>query len=195
MGQGMPGMVPQVAACRRLRSGLPRIYCEEIPSRFAMIPADLHMRPALPSDEDFFLALYRSTRDDLLGLLADPRYIDGIIAMQRQMQVVGYRSSYPGAVVEVLELDGRPAGRLVTAAVAQAIRVVDIAVMPQARGRGVAGETLRRLQRQAARDGHDLTLAVLKSNAGARRLYAALGFVPVAEDAVRLELRWRPRRP
>lgn len=151
----------------------------------------LHIRPALPSDEAFLLALYRSTRADLLALLADPRYIDALIAMQQHMQAAGYRSSYPDAQYEVLELDGAPAGRLVTAAVSGAVRVVDLAVMPQARGRGVAGEALRRLQRQAAQGGRDLTLAVRKDNAGARRLYAALGFAVESEDAAVLQLRWR----
>ena len=187
-------MVPQMAAGRRPWSSPLRIYCPEIatdPRLPAMSPAVLHIRPALPSDEAFFLALYRSTRDDLLGLLADPRYIDGLIAMQQQMQVAGYRSSYPDAAYEVLELDGAPVGRLVTAAVPGAVRVVDIAVMPQARGRGVAGEALRRLQRQAARDGRALALAVRKDNAGARRLYAALGFTVDTEDAAVLQLRWR----
>lgn len=156
-----------------------------------MSPVVLHIRPALPSDEAFFLALYRSTRYDLQGLLADPRYIDGLIAMQQQMQVAGYRSSYPDAAYEVLELDGVPVGRLVTAAVPGAVRVVDIAVLPQARGRGVAGEALRRLQRQAALDGRALALAVRRDNAGARRLYAALGFTVDTEDAAVLQLRWR----
>lgn len=163
-----------------------------MPSIPAMSLPALHLRPALPSDDDFFLALYRSTRDDLLGLLADPRYIDGIVAMQQRMQVAGYRSSYPDAVVEVLELDGVPVGRLVTAGVPGAVRVVDIAVMPQARGRGVAGEALRRLQRQAAQDGQALTLAVRTDNPGARRLYAALGFTVDAEESGRLQMRWRP---
>lgn len=153
--------------------------------------AALRIRPAAPSDEAFFLALYRSTREDLLALLADPRYIDGLVAMQQQMQVAGYRSSYPDALFAVLELEGRPVGRLVTAAVAGAQRVVDIAVLPQARGRGVAGEALRRLQRRAGRDGRDLTLAVRKDNAGARRLYAALGFALEREDELVLQLRWR----
>lgn len=163
-----------------------------MPSIPAMSLPALHIRPALPSDEDFFLALYRSTRDDLLGLLADPRYIDGIVAMQQRMQVAGYRSSYPEAVYEVLELGGGPVGRLVTAGVPGAVRVVDIAVMPQARGRGVAGEALRRLQRQAAQDGHGLTLAVRTDNPGARRLYAALGFTVDAEESGRLQKRWQP---
>lgn len=151
----------------------------------------LQLRPAAAADEAFFAELYRSTRPDLLALLADPRYIDALVAMQRQMQVASYRNGYPDARYEVLELEGVPAGRLVTADVAGALRVVDIAVIPWARGRGVAGEALRRVQRQAAQGGQDVTLAVRKDNAGARRLYAALGFVMESDDAASLQLRWR----
>lgn len=189
-------MVPQMAACRRPWTSPPSggytVKQMSTHTSLATMPlAALRIRPAEPFDQDFFVELYRSTRDDLLGLIADPRYIDGLIAMQQQMQVAGYRSTYPEALYEVLELDGRPVGRLVTAAVAGAVRVVDIAVMPQARGRGVAGEALRRLQRQAVLGGYDVTLAVRKDNAGARRLYAALGFAVETELAPVLQLRWR----
>lgn len=153
------------------------------------LPA-LRIRPAQAADEDFFAALYRSTRADLLALLADRRYIDGLIATQRQAQVAGYRERYPDALYQVLELDGAAAGRLVTASVDGALRVVDLAVMPGARRRGVAGEALRRLQEQGRREGRALTLAVRHDNAGARRLYAALGFVPDGEDGAVLQLRW-----
>lgn len=157
----------------------------------ALTTVPLHIRPAEPADQAFFTELYRSTRDELLALIADPRYIDGIIAMQHQAQLAAYRNSYPDALYQVLELDGLAAGRLVTASVAGALRVVDIAVLPAMRGRGVAGEALCRLQRQAAQQGRDLTLAVRRDRAVARRLYAALGFVPESEDAVNLQLRWR----
>lgn len=151
----------------------------------------LHIRPALAADEDFFAALYRSTRADLLALLADKRYIDGLVATQRQAQVASYRERYPQAIYQVLELDGAAAGRLVTACVDDALRVVDLAVMPWARRRGVATETLLRLQHQAQQEGRLLRLAVRRDNEGARRLYAALGFVPGDEEGPVLQLRWR----
>lgn len=158
----------------------------------ALTSIPLHIRPADAADQAFFADLYRSTRPDLLGLLADPRYIDAILAMQQGAQLAGYRSSYPDALYQVLELDGVAAGRLVTAVLDGALRVVDIAVIPWARRRGVAGEALRRLQAQVTHEGRDLTLAVRKDNAGAVRLYAALGFVTEAEDAMKAQLRWRP---
>ena len=151
----------------------------------------LHIRDAGPADEAFFAALYRSTRDDLLALPADPSMIDGLVAMQHRMQVAGYRNSYPDAHYQVLELDGVAVGRLVTAALDGALRVVDIAILPPARGRGVAAEALRRLQAQAAGAGQAVALSVRKDNAAARRLYAALGFAVDGQDGMSLELRWR----
>ena len=150
------------------------------------------IRDAKAADEAFFAALYRSTRPDLLAMLADPRYIDGIIAMQHRAQVLGYRTRYPDARYQVLELEGQPAGRLVTADLDDALRVVDIAVMPWARGRGVASDTLRLLQGTAARQGRAVTLAVRADNLDARRLYAALGFsIEEEETGVVLHMRWR----
>lgn len=155
----------------------------------------LRMRPATAADQAFFAALYRSTRPDLEGMLADPRYVDALAAMQQRMQVEGYRASYPDASYQVLELNGAAAGRLVTAVLEGAVRVVDIAVIPWARGRGLGRAALVRVQEQAARDGRAVTLAVRKDNAGARRLYAALGFVVDGEDGFMLQLRWRGDPP
>jgi len=156
-----------------------------------MTLSTLHIRDAGAADEAFFASLYRSTRDDLLALPADPLVIDGLIAMQHRLQVAGYRNSYPHAVYQVLERDGVAVGRLVTAAVDGVIRVVDIAVLPSARRTGVAGEALRRLQAQAAGAGQTVTLSVHQDNVAARHLYEALGFAVDSEDTMRLELRWQ----
>jgi len=150
----------------------------------------LHIRDVGAADEAFFASLYRSTRDDLLALPADPSVIDGLIAMQHRLQVAGYRNSYPQAVYQVLERDGVAVGRLVTVAVDGVIRVVDIAVLPSARRTGVAADALRHLQAQAAGIGHAVALSVRQDNVAARRLYEALGFAVNSEDDMRLELRW-----
>jgi ribosomal protein S18 acetylase RimI-like enzyme len=150
----------------------------------------LHLRAAGAADEAFFADLYRSTRDDLLALPADPSVIDGLIAMQHRLQLAGYRNSYPQAVYQVLERDGVAVGRLVTATIDGAVRVVDIAVLPSARRTGVAADALRRLQAQAAGAGHAVALSVRQDNVAARHLYEALGFALNSEDAMRLELHW-----
>jgi len=156
-----------------------------------MTLSTLHIRDAGAADEAFFASLYRSTRDDLRALPADPSVIDGLIAMQQRLQVAGYRNSYPQAVYQVLERDGVAVGRLVTAAADGVIRVVDIAVLPSARRTGVAADVLRRLQAQAAGAGHAVALSVRQDNVAARHLYEALGFAVDSDDTMRLELHWR----
>jgi ribosomal protein S18 acetylase RimI-like enzyme len=155
-----------------------------------MTLSTLHIRDASAADDAFFADLYRSTRDDLLALPADPSVIDGLIAMQHRLQVAGYRNSYPQAVYQVLERDGVAVGRLVTAAGNGVVRVVDIAVLPSARRMGVAADALRRLQAQAAGAGHAVALSVRQDNVPARHLYEALGFAVDSEDTMRLALRW-----
>jgi ribosomal protein S18 acetylase RimI-like enzyme len=155
-----------------------------------MTLSTLHIRDASAADEAFFASLYRSTRDDLLALPADPSVIDGLIAMQHRLQVAGYRDSYPQALYQVLERDGVAVGRLVTVVVDGEVRVVDIAVLPSARRTGVAADALRRLQAQAAGTGRPVALSVRQDNVAARHLYEALGFAVDSEDTMRLELRW-----
>lgn len=48
----------------------------------AMALNALIVRPAGPAAQIFLEALYRSTRDDLLALPADPALLDGLVAMQ-----------------------------------------------------------------------------------------------------------------
>lgn len=87
-----------------------------------------------------------------------------------------YARAYPGATNEVIEVDGRAAGRLYVHRATGEVRVVDIALLPEFRGAGVGTRLLRALQDEATESGRPLTLHVDASNVGARRLYEKLGF-------------------
>ncbi len=75
------------------------------------------------------------------------------------------------------------------------LRLVDISLLPAHRGSGVGTELLRALQQEATTAGKPLRLSVARDNP-ARRLYARLGFTPVAGSEVGAEpylaLEWRP---
>jgi ribosomal protein S18 acetylase RimI-like enzyme len=73
------------------------------------------------------------------------------------------------------------------------MRVVDIALLPQAQRRGHGGAVLRALQQQSAALGLPLRLRVARDNGGARRLYQALGFELETAGEVTDELVWRAR--
>lgn len=141
-------------------------------------------------DQAFVRALYRSSRGDLLQMQADADFIEQLIAMQQRMHDHGYRQSYPQARHLIIERDGAPIGRLIVNPGKQALRVVDITLMPQAQGQGAGSAVLAGLQAHAAAQQATLSLGVNHANLAARRLYARLGFVADGEDPIQQQLRW-----
>lgn len=151
------------------------------------------MRPLLAADAAFIAHLYASTRADVLHLPVPQSVRDGILAHQQQLQAVAYRARYPGAEYWIVEEGGAAVGRVVVDRGLDAIRVVDLAIAPSARRRGVARAVLAALQLQAGAQGSTLGLRVREDNHPARALYAALGFTPGAGGAEGFaELRWAP---
>ena len=75
---------------------------------------------------------------------------------------------------------GQPAGRLYVARWEDEIRIVDIALLPEFRGRGLGSALLADLMAEADAAGKPLSIHV-ETNNPARSLYDRLGF-EVAED-------------
>ena len=139
------------------------------------------LRPATPQDREFLLAVYGSVRAAELDRVQWPEGAkEAFVAQQFDAQDRYYREYYANASFDVIEVDGRPAGRLYVDRWPAEIRIVDIAMAPEFRGRGVGTELLRELIAEAERSGRPLTIHVEQGNP-ARRLYERLGFVPVAE--------------
>ena len=155
------------------------------------------LRARAPDDGDagFLARLYASTRPDLDSITAEPSFVAALIAMQQRFQAAGYRNDFPAAIYLLLERDGAPCGRIVVDAGQEALRLVDIALLPEARGQGLGSHILRRLQACAAQLGLPLTLSVHHSNPQARRLYLALGFHGHATNAVSEQMMWNNLLP
>lgn len=155
--------------------------------------AALGARPPQAADAPFLAQLYASTRPDLLGKGgADPAFAAALIAMQQRLQAADYLARFPQALTLVVERDEAPVARLVLDISAERVRLVDIAVLPACRGRGLGTALLLALQQWAARQDLPLCLAVQRANRSARRLYLSLGFLPGAADAHVEQLSWRP---
>ncbi|APA67587.1 GNAT family N-acetyltransferase [Janthinobacterium sp. 1_2014MBL_MicDiv] len=159
-------------------------------SALASLPAPYRLRAQRDDDDDFAAALYGSTRDDLRQMPAAPALIEQLIAMQRTMQSHGYRQTYPQAVYLVLEHGDTPIGRLIIEQQGDVLHLIDIAIVPAARGHGAGSAVLRGLQAQAAQHRLHIHLAVNKSNGAARKLYQQLGFHLRGENEVQEQLAW-----
>ena len=150
------------------------------------------LRPATEADREFLLELYAGTREQEL---AQVDWEDGARAAflehQFSAQDHHYRSNYPGATLDVIEVDGERVGRLYVYRGEEDIRIMDIAVAAPFRGRGIGTGLLEELMREAHASGRSLSIHVEIQNP-ARSLYDRLGFVPVGEHGVYLLMKWTP---
>nr|WP_315217033.1 GNAT family N-acetyltransferase [uncultured Duganella sp.] len=151
----------------------------------------LDLRPATDADQPLLAALYRATRDDLTRL-GDGPAIDSLIAMQQRVHAEGQRRQYPCARQWLLHRDGRCVAQLVLDWRPHRLHLIDIAVLPEARGQGVARALLRWVQQQAQIAGVPLDLQVRRDNHPARHLYLDLGFRAGAGDELFEPMRWDP---
>jgi ribosomal protein S18 acetylase RimI-like enzyme len=90
----------------------------------------------------------------------------------------------------VIEVDGRPAGRLYVDRRPQEIRLVEISLLPEHRGSGVGSRLIRSLLEEARESARMVTIHVEKVNR-ALRLYERMGFEIVADKGVYWFLEWR----
>jgi ribosomal protein S18 acetylase RimI-like enzyme len=150
------------------------------------------LRAAARADEPFLRALFRTTREPLIRALGwSGARASAFCDMQFDAQASGYRSSYPDAeYLVVLDADARPIGRMTRALTAEGMVLVDIALIPPARGRGIGTSLLRGLQEEAGGTGRALLLSVETTNP-ARALYRRMGFEVVQEDGMQVRMLWK----
>jgi GNAT superfamily N-acetyltransferase len=148
------------------------------------------LRPETEADIPFLLRLYASTREEELAALPwGEEQKDAFLAQQFRAQRTHYRTYFADSAFDVLEQNGGPAGRLYLQARQTQLHVIDIALLPDWRGYGVGSAVLKALHAAARAAGKGVGIMVEKFNP-ARRLYERLGFTPIADHGVYLEMEW-----
>lgn len=156
------------------------------------LAGQLVLRDAGEGDRSFLSDVYASTRMDELAV-TDWRDEQkrAFCQMQFDAQAEHYRLHYPGAKYSVIELNGERAGRLYVDRWSKEIRIMDIAILPAFRSRGIGACLLRQLQAEAAASEKILSIHVERMNP-ALRLYERLGFTLLEDKGIYLLLSWRP---
>lgn len=151
------------------------------------------LRPATPDDTSFLTRVYASTRaEELARVPFSDAEKAAFLAQQFAAQSAHYATHYGGAAFDVVLVDGEPAGRLIVDRRDAGILIVDIALLPEFRGRGIGGRLLAPILAEADAAGATVTIHVERANR-ARRLYERLGFAVVADDHVYLTLERQPK--
>jgi ribosomal protein S18 acetylase RimI-like enzyme len=152
---------------------------------------EISRRPLTADDEAFIKRLIEEVVADELGARLWPDAVRApLLDIQYRARRRGFRDAFPGATEEIVQRDGEAAGWLVTARDAESIRVADIALLPQERGKGLGTACIRDLQAEAERAAAILRLSVVRMNAAAR-LYERLGFRVTGGDEIRYVMEWR----
>jgi ribosomal protein S18 acetylase RimI-like enzyme len=134
------------------------------------------LRPVTGDDRAFLVELYGSVREPELDHLPwEDATKRAFVEQQFAAQDAHYRAHYDGASLDLVEVDGVPAGRLYVHRGPTDMRIMDIALAPAFRGRGIGARLLRMLIAEADESGCKLSIHVEMNNA-ARRLYQRLGF-------------------
>jgi ribosomal protein S18 acetylase RimI-like enzyme len=140
------------------------------------------LRPATPQDAPFLASLFAGTRDDLRTLPLPEQARAALVAQQYRSREHQHAAAYPAAASEIVEVDGLPVGRLLVDRAERAHHVIDVAVLPEHRGRGIGAAALRSVLARADACGVPVTLRVAADNP-AQRLYQRLGFAPSTDGA------------
>ena len=149
------------------------------------------LRPTTAADAEFLYRVYAGTRAEELALTnwSDAQK-EQFCRMQFRAQSSDYAANYPAAQYSVIEHRGTAVGRLIVDRREHEICIVDIALLPDARGAGIGTRYLRELIDEAGRAGKPLRIHVEKFNR-ALRLYHRLGFQPIADKGVYLLMEWK----
>ena len=153
---------------------------------------DIGLAEETDDDLAFLRALYASTRSEELAPLpwseADKRaFTDQQFALQRSQ----YRQHYPGAEWLLIRRDGERIGRLYLKRGREELRLMDIALLPDARNAGLGTRLTRSLLAWADQLDLPVTLHVEPFNR-ACRLYQRFGFAYTRSTGVYHLLRREP---
>jgi ribosomal protein S18 acetylase RimI-like enzyme len=146
-----------------------------------------------PEDEPTLRAIHAEThRDQFAAAQLDEVALSALLRMQYDARRAQYTAAYPGSVDRLVLVDGQVVGHCWTDLGDAGLRLLDIAVRPAFRRRGVAAAVMRIVMREAVTAGVPVALSVWVDNDPARRLYARLGFVPAAteQESGYLTLTW-----
>ena len=156
----------------------------------------LTLRPEREDDQAFRYQLCCQSRPpewDMVQL--DPQVREQLNRHQFAAQTGSYRTQFPKARFDIIELDGQSIGRIVVDRPGNELHIVDQAIVPHMRSKGLGTAMMRCLMDEAASTGIPVRLTVASTNDPSLRLYLRLGFVETGAVPMYVEMLWKAPSP
>lgn len=144
------------------------------------------------ADRAFLFDLYASTRDwefqQTSWTEEDWRdFLQGQFAAQD----LHYQRAFPNAIRRIIQIDGRDIGRLYVDRKNDCLRIIELSLIPDARGRGIGTDLLRSLMNEAHGGKVPVRLHVEK-HSPTLNLYLRHGFRAVSDAGHHVAMEWMP---
>lgn len=148
------------------------------------------LRPERAEDRDFRHQLFCDSRPQDFARVLPPDVFRQLMAQQFEAQTISYQRQFPQARFDIAELAGRPIGRIVVDRPGSRLHIVDQAIIPELRSRGIGSAIMRALMEEARGADLPVQLEVADENDPSLRLYLRLGFVPIETVPLYMRLIW-----
>jgi RimJ/RimL family protein N-acetyltransferase len=153
----------------------------------------LSLRPVNDEDRAFLVKVYASTRAEELALTNwDSAQRDAFLEMQFTAQQLHYGNYFPQADHRIILVGDEAVGRLYVARLEDQIRILDITLLNEHRGKGTGERLIGELMSEAASAGKPLRIYVESFNRSLT-LFERLGFARAAEQGYSYLMEWRPK--
>lgn len=149
------------------------------------------LRPVAGTDEDFLIRVYAGTRANEMELVPwTDQQKHEFLTMQFSAQRADYGRRFPEAEHSIVRLGLRDVGRIWVDRQPEEIRLLDIALLPEDRNKGIGSALLERLIAEARDTATPLRHSVHKTNEAALRFYERLGFTIVDDVETHNLMEW-----
>jgi ribosomal protein S18 acetylase RimI-like enzyme len=152
----------------------------------------ISLRPICEQDELLLRRIFGSTRsEELRHVPWDANGKEAFLRQQFDAQHHYYQEHFGNASYDVIQLGGEPIGRLYVDRREAEIRIIDIALLPDYRGKGIGTMLLSNITEEACQSSRVVRIHVEQNNP-ALRLYERMGFRKTGETGVYFLMQWDP---
>ena len=150
-------------------------------------------RPITDQDTEFLYTLYASTRAEEMAVLPwNEQEKQEFLRMQFEAQHKFYQEQFCNAEFNIISINKKDIGRLYIDRRKDEIRVIDIALLPEHRGKGLGAKIMQEVLDEAASANTWVRIHVEHNNP-AMRLYERLGFRKIDDHGVYFLMEWMPK--
>lgn len=152
------------------------------------------LRREADGDYPFLERLYLSVRwEELINSGWPEQAKLDFLRHQFSLQYRHYAAHYGGTDFGILEFQDEPIGRWYVFRSREDLRVVDVSLLPEWRGQGIATALFGQLLSEASKSNRTASIHVEKFNP-AQKLYRRLGFAEAGESGPYWLMIWKPHK-